>query len=54
MKGKKCVRSYRPSTLQPSITTTIVLTFAVTNNRRDGALFYLPSSVNVTINHDFL
>ncbi|XP_043271259.1 laminin subunit alpha-1 [Venturia canescens] len=44
--GKKCVRSYRPTTLQPSITTTIVMTLAVSNARRNGALFYLPSSLN--------
>ncbi|KAK0081679.1 hypothetical protein PV325_011758 [Microctonus aethiopoides] len=44
--GKKCVRSYRPINLQPSTTTTIVITMALTHHRKEGALFYLPSSIN--------
>ncbi|XP_023288824.1 laminin subunit alpha-2 [Orussus abietinus] len=44
--GKKCVRSYRPTALQPSTTTTIVMTFAIDKHHREGVLFYLPSSMN--------
>ncbi|XP_074102845.1 wing blister [Cotesia typhae] len=44
--SKKCTRSYRPANLQPSTTTSIVITFAVTHHRKDGLLFYLPSSQN--------
>ncbi|XP_048508975.1 laminin subunit alpha-1 [Athalia rosae] len=43
---KKCVRSYRPSTLQPGTTTTIVITIAIENKHKQGSLFYLPSSVS--------
>nr|XP_034195684.1 laminin subunit alpha-1 isoform X1 [Osmia lignaria] len=44
--GKECIRSYRPSTLQPSSTNTIVMTFALPKPRKEGPLFYLPSSIN--------
>ncbi|XP_076279706.1 wing blister isoform X1 [Lasioglossum baleicum] len=44
--GKECIRSYRPSTLQPTSTNTIVITFALPNDRKEGSLFYLPSSIN--------
>ncbi|XP_051174494.1 laminin subunit alpha-1 isoform X1 [Leptopilina boulardi] len=44
--GKKCIRSYRPGFLQPSSTTTIVMTFAVAKNKKEGSLFYLPSGIN--------
>ncbi|XP_076245323.1 wing blister [Calliopsis andreniformis] len=44
--GKECFRSYRPSTLQPSTTNTIVMTFSVPKGRREGSLFYLPSNTN--------
>lgn len=46
--GKECIRSYRPSTLQPSSTNTIVMTFALPKPRKEGPLFYLPSSINVS------
>ncbi|KAG7199623.1 hypothetical protein KM043_014226 [Ampulex compressa] len=46
VEGKECIRSYRPSTLQPAISTTIVITFALLNERKGGSLFYLPSSIN--------
>lgn len=45
---KKCVRSYRPSTLQPGTTTTIVVTIAIDENHREGSLLYLPSSISVS------
>ncbi|XP_076178093.1 laminin subunit alpha-1-like [Ptiloglossa arizonensis] len=44
--GKECIRSYRPSTLQPTSTNTIVMTFALPKGRKEGSLFYLPSSIN--------
>ncbi|XP_066580920.1 laminin subunit alpha-1 [Prorops nasuta] len=44
--GKKCIRSYRPGGLQPTTTNSIILTFAIPHERRDGVLFYLPSSIN--------
>ncbi|XP_078049383.1 wing blister isoform X2 [Augochlora pura] len=44
--GKKCFRSYRPSTLQPTSTNTIVITLALSEGRKEGSLFYLPSSIN--------
>nr|XP_031843946.1 laminin subunit alpha-1 isoform X2 [Nomia melanderi] len=44
--GKECIRSYRPSILQPTSTNTIIITFALPKGRKEGALFYLPSSVN--------
>ncbi|XP_076668102.1 wing blister isoform X2 [Andrena cerasifolii] len=44
--GKQCIRSYRPSTLQPTSTNTIVMTFSLPKGRKEGALFYLPSSIN--------
>ncbi|CAK9806681.1 Laminin subunit alpha-1 [Anthophora quadrimaculata] len=43
---KKCIRSYRPSTLQPTSTNTIVMTFVLPKGKKEGSLFYLPSSVN--------
>ncbi|XP_015607311.1 laminin subunit alpha-1 [Cephus cinctus] len=46
VENKKCVRSYRPAILQPSSTTSIVLTLSVDSNQREGSLFYLPSSIN--------
>ncbi|XP_034944517.1 laminin subunit alpha-1-like isoform X2 [Chelonus insularis] len=46
VEGKKCMRSYRPVNLQPSTTTSIVITFAITHHRKEGALFFLSSSVN--------
>ncbi|CAL7932952.1 unnamed protein product [Xylocopa violacea] len=45
--GKECSRSYRPSTLQPTSTNTIVMTFALPKGKKEGPLFYLPSSINV-------
>lgn len=45
--GKKCVRSYRVSKLEPSSTTTMVLTLAIPNNQKEGALLYLAGSENV-------
>ncbi|XP_014221917.2 laminin subunit alpha-1 [Trichogramma pretiosum] len=44
--GKKCVRSYRAADLQPSSTTTIVMTLAIPESQREGLLFYLASSIN--------
>ncbi|KAF3427281.1 LOW QUALITY PROTEIN: hypothetical protein E2986_11364, partial [Frieseomelitta varia] len=44
--GKECSRSYRPSTLQPTSTNTIVMTFALPKGKKEGPLFYLPSSIN--------
>ncbi|XP_076751939.1 wing blister [Xylocopa sonorina] len=44
--GKECSRSYRPSTLQPTSTNTIVMTFALPEGKEEGPLFYLPSSIN--------
>nr|XP_012147088.1 PREDICTED: laminin subunit alpha-2 isoform X4 [Megachile rotundata]XP_012147089.1 PREDICTED: laminin subunit alpha-2 isoform X4 [Megachile rotundata] len=44
--GKECIRSYRPSTLQPSSTNTIVMTFVLPRGKKEGPLFYLPSSIN--------
>ncbi|XP_061943056.1 laminin subunit alpha lam-3 isoform X4 [Apis cerana] len=44
--GKECSRSYRPSTLQPTSTNTIVMTFALPKGKKEGSLFYLPSSIN--------
>ncbi|XP_035736479.1 laminin subunit alpha-1-like [Vespa mandarinia] len=46
VEDKKCVRSYRLTTLQPSSMTNIVMTFAIPDNRKDGSLLYLPSSIN--------
>ncbi|XP_032674953.1 laminin subunit alpha-1 isoform X4 [Odontomachus brunneus] len=46
VEGKQCIRSYRPDTLQPSATTSIVMTFALPTGRREGSLFYLPSGIN--------
>ncbi|XP_014473552.1 PREDICTED: laminin subunit alpha-1 isoform X2 [Dinoponera quadriceps] len=43
---KQCIRSYRPETLQPSATSSIVMTFALPAGRKDGSLFYLPSGIN--------
>ncbi|XP_046413773.1 laminin subunit alpha-1-like [Neodiprion fabricii] len=47
---KKCVRSYRPSILQPGTTTTIIITLAIEGKHKQGSLFYLPS----TISDDFV
>ncbi|XP_025159598.1 laminin subunit alpha-1 isoform X2 [Harpegnathos saltator] len=44
--GKQCIRSYRPETLQPSATTSIVMTFVLPAGRKEGSLFYLPSGIN--------
>ncbi|KAL0132326.1 hypothetical protein PUN28_000249 [Cardiocondyla obscurior] len=44
--SKECIRSYRPRVLQPSSTTSIVITFALPTARKEGSLFYLPSGVN--------
>lgn len=44
-KGKRCVRSYRYDSLQPSTTNSIKITLTVCKNRQDGTLFYLPSSI---------
>ncbi|XP_077268130.1 wing blister isoform X1 [Temnothorax americanus] len=46
VEGKECIRSYRPATLQPSSTTSIVITFALPTSRKEGSLFYLPSGIN--------
>ncbi|XP_036145001.1 laminin subunit alpha-1 isoform X3 [Monomorium pharaonis] len=46
VEGKECIRSYRPATLQPSSTTSIVITFALPTAHKDGSLFYLPSGIN--------
>ncbi|XP_024867463.1 laminin subunit alpha-1 isoform X2 [Temnothorax curvispinosus] len=46
VEGKECIRSYRPATLQPSSTTSIVITFALPTARKEGSLFYLPSGIN--------
>ncbi|XP_053979211.1 laminin subunit alpha-1-like isoform X1 [Hylaeus volcanicus] len=44
--GKECIRSYKLSTLQPTSTNTIVMTFALPKGKEEGSLFYLPSSIN--------
>jgi len=44
VENKECIRSYRP-TLQPSSTTSIVITFALPTARKEGSLFYLPSGI---------
>ncbi|XP_043600424.1 laminin subunit alpha-1 isoform X4 [Bombus pyrosoma] len=44
--GKECSRSYRPPTLQPSSMNTIIMTFALPKGKKEGPLFYLPSSIN--------
>ncbi|KAL6255156.1 hypothetical protein P5V15_013489 [Pogonomyrmex californicus] len=46
VEGKECIRSYRPTTLQSSSTTSIVMTFALPTARKEGSLFYLPSGIN--------
>lgn len=46
VEGKECIRSYRPSTLQSSSTTSIVMTLALPTARKEGSLFYLPSGIN--------
>ncbi|XP_017882648.2 laminin subunit alpha-1 [Ceratina calcarata] len=46
VEGKECGRSYRSSTLQPMTTNSIVMTFALLKGKKDGPLFYLPSSIN--------
>ncbi|KZC04266.1 Laminin subunit alpha-1 [Dufourea novaeangliae] len=43
---KECIRSYRPSTLQPTTTNTIIMTFALPSGSKEGSLLYLPSSIN--------
>ncbi|XP_050482872.1 laminin subunit alpha-1 isoform X2 [Bombus huntii] len=44
--GKECSRSYRPPTLQPSSMNSIIMTFALPKGKKEGPLFYLPSSIN--------
>ncbi|XP_049762590.1 laminin subunit alpha-1 [Schistocerca cancellata] len=39
-----CVRSYKPKTLVPTITTSIILNYAVDSDEKDALLFYLSSS----------
>ncbi|XP_029679159.1 laminin subunit alpha-1-like [Formica exsecta] len=46
VEDKECIRSYRPTMLQPSATTSIVMTFALPTARKEGSLFYLPSGIN--------
>ncbi|XP_015124906.1 laminin subunit alpha-1, partial [Diachasma alloeum] len=44
--NKKCMRSFRSPSIQPSSTNNIVITLALIHHKTEGALFYLPSSVN--------
>lgn len=44
--NKKCIRSFMSSAIQPSTINNIIITMALTHHKTEGALFYLPSSVN--------
>ncbi|KAJ8669684.1 hypothetical protein QAD02_000943, partial [Eretmocerus hayati] len=44
--SKRCMRSYRLADLQPSLTTTLVMTLAIPEDQIQGLLFFLGSSLN--------
>ncbi|CAG2064073.1 unnamed protein product, partial [Timema podura] len=45
--GAGCIRSYHPSNLEPSTTTSITLNYAIESDQRNGVLLYLPSGTSV-------
>lgn len=49
--GPGCVRSYKPSNLAPSITTSIILSFAIENDEKNSLLFYLSSQNKTTVSN---
>nr|CAD7455143.1 unnamed protein product [Timema tahoe] len=44
--GAGCIRSYHPSNLEPSTTTSITLNYAIESDQRNGVLLYLPSGTS--------
>jgi hypothetical protein len=48
-----CVRSFRPSNLEPSTTTSLVLDYALDSGAKqnDALILYLPSRTTVSTEH---